>query len=576
MSAAIHSLLADELDISDEKAEKLLSAMLREVRKRARQGEKGVRLPDLGKFVVEEGELAFYPTDSLKRAVNHRFEGLGSEDLSSAPTSGETDEDESEGPNTIRLGYQEAGWSPIDTEASEPPPAPAADDESTGASSTEDASTEDSSTESEEDGADTEEFQPPAAEPAEASASPDEDPASSAPPDSEDADETASDSPSTEELSTAPDEDDAPAAPDTSSAEPQSASEEAPDEGPGAADAPDSPGTTQTEELYPLVDEMGGGSSAEASDEPDASASSARDDGSDESVSENDGLYTDEERDALSKIWNDDADEEDDQDLDAVLEESTDTPESSDEPDEPEPPQADASDDEPETDAWDTVPTQESSSPSSHEDALNDQWEDASPEDAPPEDEREPPRPEEATSSSLPRILVSLLVLLLLGGGAWYILGQRGLVPSTGQTIAQFSSPSTATAPSDAAPSSNERDSSDPATDGTSTQDAPSSSEADASATTTAPEDGLDPAAGGWTVVVASRQDQGAAAELVETFRQRFADREVPVDVVEGTVDGGTRYRVGVGQFPSQIEAETFLDANGASLPDGAWPLELE
>jgi hypothetical protein len=169
------------------------------------------------------------------------------------------------------------------------------------------------------------------------------------------------------------------------------------------------------------------------------------------------------------------------------------------------------------------------------------------------------------------------LVLLLLGGGAWYILGQRGLVPSPGQTVAQFRSPDASTDPSDTDPApSEEGDSPASSTDGTSTQDAPSSSETDPDPSSTDAEDGLDPSAGGWTVVVASRQDQSEAADLVETFRQRFDDREVPVDLLEGTVDGETRFRVGVGQFPSQIEAETFLDANGASLPDGAWPLELE
>jgi hypothetical protein len=118
MSVSIHTLLADELDIPDQKAEKLLVAMLREVRKRARRG--GVRLPDLGKFKVEDGELTFFPADSLARAVNHRFEGLEPEHLRNAPEPETGEDEDTEGPSTITLGYQDSGgWTPLD--ADEPP-----------------------------------------------------------------------------------------------------------------------------------------------------------------------------------------------------------------------------------------------------------------------------------------------------------------------------------------------------------------------------------------------------------------------------------------------------------------------
>jgi hypothetical protein len=193
-----------------------------------------------------------------------------------------------------------------------------------------------------------------------------------------------------------------------------------------------------------------------------------------------------------------------------------------------------------------------------------------------------PTRPAQKSSSPLLRTLVTILVLLLLGGGAWYILGQRGLVPSPGQTIAQFSGPNAPADPSDSpAETSAEEENEAPssAADGTSARETPSSSEADTNASGASsppPEQGIDPSAGGWTVVVASRSEQSAAAELVETFRQRFSDRAVPVDLVQGTVDGTTRYRVGIGQFASQIEAAAFLDANSDSLPNGAWTLELD
>jgi len=567
MSASIHSLLADELDISEEKAEKLLSAMLREVRKRARQGQKGVRLPDLGKFVVEDGDLAFYPDDSLRRAVNHRFEGLDSEDLSSAPTSGKTDEAESEGPSTIRLGYQEEGWSPIGTDVSEEP---AGSSSSADPSPTEDEPPQDEPSKdqsSEEDGADTEEFQPPAAESADDPAPSDPAPEESATPrvDEEDAE-----SPPTEEVSR----------PSSDASDPTE-----PEPSPETTDSPESAGAQQTEELYPLVDEMGSDPPAEGGHDAGASPERSRptpDDAPDESAqTEAEEASSDDERDALSEIWNDDSDDEEDasdSDTDSVFEEATSALDSPPESDDPEPTQVEASApaDERETDAWDVDPSDETSASSDESSSEEDTTEQTPPRTAP-----EPSRPGQPTGASIPRVLVSILVLLLLGGGAWYILGQRGLVPSPGQTIAEFSSPGASTGPSDAdtAPS-DEGDAPSSSTDGTSTQEAPSSSEADSEASepsAAAPsEGGLDLSAGGWTVVVASRSDQRAATDLVSTYRERFADREVPVDLIEGTVDGETRYRVGVGQFPSQIEAETFLDANDASLPEGAWPLELE
>ena len=80
MSVSITPLLADRLDISEEQAQSLLETMLRELRRRAESD--NVRLPELGTFREEGGTLTFEPSPSLRRLVNHQYEGLSAEDLS--------------------------------------------------------------------------------------------------------------------------------------------------------------------------------------------------------------------------------------------------------------------------------------------------------------------------------------------------------------------------------------------------------------------------------------------------------------------------------------------------------------
>lgn len=559
MSASIHALLADELDITEQTAQKLLSAMLREVRKRAERG--GVRLPDLGKFKVEDGELAFHPAEGLARAVNHRFEGLESEDLRGAPDPDPEDEKDPDGPSTITLGYQDTGgWTPLD----------APDDA--------DQAAENAAEDDEE--ADTEEFEVPGAGPPSetAEAPPSASASASSPPEEPDAPEApsssperpASASPSTDAASTdAASPEAAPSAPGSEPAsEPADASEDA---------SEDEDGSPDTEELYPLVDEISD-EPAEDDAEPAPTPSSEAPSAPEEPTPSD--RATDEERDELSKIWESGPDEE-------APAFSSDEPADREQTDdgEPEPSTADTS--------WEDLPSEpevpagESDAPSPSRDdseAATDPDGTEAPSDAPdaaPEPSREPSPPSENGASTLPRVLVTLLVLALLGGGAWYILGQRGLVPSPGQTVSEIGGASSDPAPDQQAASQQAATASPSSSDGTSGQDAPSSSEVseegpDASSEGAPSTAGIDPAAGGWTIVVASRADRSAAESLVDTYRRRFETQALPVSVLQGTVDNATRYRVGVGQFSSRSEARSFLDDNSDALPSGAWPLDLQ
>ena len=80
MPVSITSLLADRLDISEERAQSLLQTLLQELRRRAETD--GVRLPELGTFRVEDDTLTFEPSPSLRRRVNQEYEGLSTEETS--------------------------------------------------------------------------------------------------------------------------------------------------------------------------------------------------------------------------------------------------------------------------------------------------------------------------------------------------------------------------------------------------------------------------------------------------------------------------------------------------------------
>lgn len=93
MSAPIHVLLAEKLDVSEERAQELLQNLVQEIRTQV--PESGLSLPGLGTFEENEGEITFQSAPSLAQIVNHRFEGLESADLSTVPENQGKDDIES-------------------------------------------------------------------------------------------------------------------------------------------------------------------------------------------------------------------------------------------------------------------------------------------------------------------------------------------------------------------------------------------------------------------------------------------------------------------------------------------------
>lgn len=85
------------------------------------------------------------------------------------------------------------------------------------------------------------------------------------------------------------------------------------------------------------------------------------------------------------------------------------------------------------------------------------------------------------------------------------------------------------------------------------------------------PVTGIDRAAGGWTIVVASVTSRSDA----EAIARRYRDLVEPVDVLTAETNGITRYRVGVGQYLTQEAAQAAIEQLGDRLPSGSWPLRI-
>lgn len=107
----ITPLLAERLDISPDQTQALLQSMLQELKNRA--ASEGVHLSDLGTFQEEDGTLAFIPSPSLRRRVNHQFEGLSPEDLAGPPAA----RPEDDAPPSLR----EPSGADDDPSSAEPP-----------------------------------------------------------------------------------------------------------------------------------------------------------------------------------------------------------------------------------------------------------------------------------------------------------------------------------------------------------------------------------------------------------------------------------------------------------------------
>jgi len=184
-----------------------------------------------------------------------------------------------------------------------------------------------------------------------------------------------------------------------------------------------------------------------------------------------------------------------------------------------------------------------------------------------------PPRPsassadQEASSPErfLLRALLGGLALFFFVGAGWLLLGQQGVVPSP-QSALQPAADEPASAPATKPAPPNE-EASPPPDDESDPEPAPDPAiEAD----------GINPDAGGWTLIASSRTVPEPAEALASSLRTRLADRSVPVEVLTGTVDGTTRYRVAVGHYASREAALDAREDLTPLLPSEPWLLHFQ
>ncbi|WP_022834420.1 SPOR domain-containing protein [Salisaeta longa] len=526
---SLSALLAEELEISEDQAQALLESFAGEIKQRTDRG-KTVRVPKLGTFRKAAGRLAFESSPFLARSVNHEFAGLDAEEVAS-----DVPADEEHTAETLARGLKTGAWAAA-------------------------ASSKTSKNESEESAA--------AAAEATTAEAPDR-PAPSEPAvDTEPSAEPASSaSEGAEEASARPDLSDM--YPVLGGSEPAdetqaSRSEPAPDE-PSSTDAVSDPGPPPSS----TSTENAAGPSPE---ETSAKANAAGDESPDEP-----SAFEDDDFDERTNFW--------------------------------------ASDD------WDLPSSSAASDDSSSGDAATGAAAPSGTEERQPEmpGASAPPTPapdEAAGSDRAPQpsdapakqsgigwgtITALLLAVVVLAGGSWFVLGQAGVVPGPENLWAEWQAPADVSSPT-AQPSASgssgtlsNQAAPAAATSGTPAVSPGTSAPQETTATSrAAPEEAsarspaVSPApavrpgaplefaetAEGWTLIVASRTSKAAAEALVTRYREQLT-LDVPVGVITATVDGVTRYRVGIGQLPSRNDVTVLRERLSGQVPSGAWPLRL-
>lgn len=83
--------------------------------------------------------------------------------------------------------------------------------------------------------------------------------------------------------------------------------------------------------------------------------------------------------------------------------------------------------------------------------------------------------------------------------------------------------------------------------------------------------DGIDGSAGGYTIVVAS----GVSREAAQPALERYRRQGFRTSILNGAYREVSRYRIGVGQFQTEADANAALRENDDALPDDAWVMPI-
>lgn len=175
--------------------------------------------------------------------------------------------------------------------------------------------------------------------------------------------------------------------------------------------------------------------------------------------------------------------------------------------------------------------------------------------DAPPSAEPEPaPRGSSVDSFSIIGLVLAFIFLL---GAGWFVLDRTGVwspFSSPNPPVASEQSPGT----SDTTEAQQNGRLSGVGADDQGKQDSTA-------------QDTTVQATQSWTIIVGSLSSRPAAEETANEYRSRFDS----VEVVPGTANDETRYRVAIGWYDSEAAAERALDQNASRLPPGAWTHRL-
>lgn len=169
-------------------------------------------------------------------------------------------------------------------------------------------------------------------------------------------------------------------------------------------------------------------------------------------------------------------------------------------------------------------------------------------------------------------LLGGLVLILLLAGAGWFLFSQTSLRSSGPEAT-----PSGASGTESTQASAN-RTATD--TTGEGRSDQPSQRSAGATSTNA---DSVRSASASeavrWTIVVASRASRAAAQEVAEEYERRAQSEDDgvgTVEVVSGTVNGQTWYRVTIGRYDAEAAAQQALKTHDRLFPAEAWILRLQ
>lgn len=196
-----------------------------------------------------------------------------------------------------------------------------------------------------------------------------------------------------------------------------------------------------------------------------------------------------------------------------------------------------------------------------------------------------PPRPpspryqekETVSQRSVWPWVMGALLFVVIAGGAYYYFNMRGPSLAVNEELPPVvTNPTEETTGEQLGTPAENGETADPETEApASDADTPTAPEEEGEIAEPPPpvaEEGkINRTTGGYTLVVGSRGTRANADADAARVREALNDSSIPVDVLEGTANGTTRFRIGVGQVPTVDEAVALKQRLGNRITADAW-----